>query len=254
MCITNCMISWVYGVCFCIFLYLKSLEDRSELVILFPLVIMGCIATFDIVIRLRKKRDVVYRLALLAPLLTILVNELAFEKFNYTIFITVLTLDTVAMLVYSYDVLFVGPPKWLCICNLLSFVSYCSTYILLYAVVESNTKELYALIPFSVMVIVECFVIYRLSRYGIDSITTDRSYEMSRDRLMHSLAIIILFVVCIIHTFDLISDTLNFAISAILYFFGLAAYYVTRLDCKNGVRFEPVDSINEFGLDSDDEW
>jgi len=248
------MISWLYGVCFCIFLYLKSLNDRSELVIVLPLIIMICIATLDIAVRLRKKRDVVYRLALLAPLLTILIIELASESFNYIVFITVLTLDTVVILVYSYDVLFTAPPRWLCLCNLLSFVSYCCTYILLYAALDGTVRNLYALIPFSIMVVVECYVIYILSTNGIETITSGRSREMSRDRLIHSVAIVILFIVCIVHTFDLISDTLNFAISAILYFFGLAGYYVTRLDCTNGVRFEAVDSINEFGLDSDDEW
>jgi hypothetical protein len=248
------MISWLYGVCFCTFLYLKSLGDRSEIIIVLPLLLITFIAMLDIGIRLRKKKDVAYRIALATPLLTVLLIETTFETFNYAVFITVLTLDTVVIIVYSYNLLFVGPPRWLIICNMLSFVSYCATYMLLYAVLESGVKDVYALIPFGIMVLVECYVIYILSSKGMDTVTKERSSEMSRDRLIHSVAIVILFIVSIVHCFDLISDTLNFALSALLYFFGLVGYYVTRLDCKRGVRFESVDTINEFGIDSDDEW
>ncbi len=246
------MISWVYGVTFCSFLYLKSLGDRSELIVVLPLIAMTCIALFDILII--KKTQIVYRIALLVPLLTIFLLEITMESFSYAIFITVLTLDTVAITIYGWDVLFVGPPRWLVMCNFLSFISYSATYLLLYSVLESGVESAYVLIPFGIMVLVEIYVIFILSSKGLDTVNKNRSDEMTRDRLIHSVAIIILFVVCIVHCYELISDTLNFALSTLLYFFGLVGYYVTRLYYKDGVKFRELNTINEFGISDSDEW
>lgn len=247
------MISWLYGFTFCTFLYLKSIDVRPFFVTL-PLLLMTIIATFDVVIRIRKKRQVAYRIALFVPFLTAFILEIVSSDFNYWVFITILSLDSVAIVLYSYDVLFIGPPRWLILSNILSFVSYCATYMLLYSSLKDDVENINALIPFSIMVLVEGYVVYNLSRYGMETVTKERSNEMIKDRLTHSIAIFILFIVCIVHTFDLISDTLNFSISGLLYLFGALLYYITRLQCFSRDEFEAVSTINEFGIDSDDEW
>jgi len=219
------MITWVYGGCFSLFLYLKSVH-LDNIISMIPLFVACVVALLEIYLIYRNDNEYLNKVGMFVPFLSILILDgvlMLDSKTIYIVFSIVMCLDVLAVLYMGRFQRFFGPPLWLRMSNRVSFVCLCITYMLLYSVIVDDTAAYYSIFPYTVTLIVEIYVVYRLSR-GMDTLSEERTSSMVRDRIMHASSIMIVFLVCVVHSLKMVPDNVTFGVSALIYLFGLLVY------------------------------
>lgn len=130
---------------------------------------------------------------------------------------------------------FLYAPKIIRISNAITFITSIFTYITLYAAIENELPNFVPIIPFSICIITEIYISYKVYYGKIDGLNEEFCTLMVYNRMLFTLTSFSIFIIAICYVFKIVDAYYIFSFSVIMYSIGLILYNLSeirKIKCK----------------------
>ena len=170
-------------------------------------------------------------------LLTSLVILHLYNYFDDGTFFTALTVAFVFILIVNFLVndnspTILNSSKYIKLLNTVSTGIAVIAYIILYMVEKNNSLKLIPIIPIGMLVIIEGCILYLIWK-GNNDIQREYSQHVLQSRIMSAFCILVIFIMCIVHYFELITDVVLYTTVLCVYVIGAIYVAVNKYDVLN---------------------
>jgi len=242
------MMLWVYGVAFSLGFWFISLEF-SLLIQVIPLLVASSLSLLQSLQLLRNKQNPATSLATLATSILLIMLFWTKPKDGYTIFSIVFGVIALVCIIGNWDSLFVAPPMWRGGANLISLILTTIVYVMFYASIENHTENWLVFVPFTVLLIVEGYIILNIP--NMPSLCEEMKSRLRQERVTYCIALIIAFFSTVLYAADVVELKLNTLVCVIAYSLGLL--YSTSTALFRTFKNRTVKPITMYSIMSQEE-
>lgn len=215
---------WWYSLCVNLFLWMKYVNINIFLSLI-PLVLLIAYAIYD---EFKSKEHNDFNIFLICItfvfIILVMVTDQIFLYFS--IFLCILVF---LYLIKRGKDFFLHAPKIIRIGNAITFITTVFTYISLYGAIENELPNYVPIIPFSICIVTELYVSWKVYFGKIDGLNEEFCILMVYNRMLFTLTTLSIFIIAIFYVYQLVDSYYIFSFSVIMYSIGLILNNLSKI-------------------------